>query len=90
MLQQKQGWSTEAKVRTWQSDDMQQSEGQGRSQPYRSIEGQDKELQVLRAGARNGTEQPRRSSNNGGHQRAVMGRKKSERAGGSCKDNAWV
>lgn len=27
---------------------------------------------MLRAGARNGTEQPRRRSNNGGHQRAVV------------------
>lgn len=59
-LQQKQGWGTKAKVRTWQSDGMQQSEGQGRSQPHGSMEGQDKELKVLRAGARSGAEQPRR------------------------------
>ena len=50
---------------------MQQSEGQGRSQPHRSRERQDKELKVLRAGARNGTEQPRRRNSNWDHQRAV-------------------
>lgn len=65
-LQQMQGWGTEAKARTWRSDGMQQSERQGRSQTHRSIEDQDKELKVLRAGARSGAEQPRRRNKNWG------------------------
>lgn len=50
---------------------MRQSEGQGRSQPQGSVESQDRELDVLRAGARDGTERPRRRNNNWGHRRDV-------------------
>lgn len=52
---------TEAKVRTRQSDGVQQSEVQNRSQPHEPMEGQGKEMQVLRS--MNGIEQPGRNCN---------------------------